>query len=78
MLDEEKVELAALESSKIFINILANRFISALTEKALSVKIEEKERLVIIGRKIGIEEIIQATDRRIAELKEKKKREEGK
>lgn len=75
MTDEELEELKVLNYAHDFINMKAAIVIQALTSKALSLTMEEKDRLVTLGRREGVMNFVQTLNERQSLLAAKKQKE---
>ena len=75
MTDELEIELQILNFAHDYINSRATEVIKDLTEKALSLNIEEKDRRVILGERRGIQNFLVALNERRLLLRAQKQKE---
>jgi len=75
MTDELEIELQILNFAHDYINSRATEVIKDLTEKALSLNIEEKDRRVILGERRGIQNFVVALNERRLLLRAQKQKE---
>ena len=75
MTDELEIELQTLNFAHDYINSRATEVIKDLTEKALSLNIEEKDRRVILGERRGIQNFVVALNERRLLLRAQKQKE---
>lgn len=75
MTDEENVELQILNNCFDLINSRADEVIKGLTQKALVVRMEETDRIALLGRREGLMNFVQSLGERRRILVEKKQKE---
>ena len=75
MNDEEELELQILNTSNDYINKIAIDVIKGLTSKALTISMDEKERIAMLGRREGLMNFVQYLNERRKSLVAKKQKE---
>jgi len=75
MTEEENTELQILNHCNDLINEKAIEVIKGLTSKALSLSMEEKDRLIMLGRREGLMNFVQTLNERRKVLVAKKQKE---